>query len=377
MGLRRPSRQIEVFDISLMAVVTKAMGAFLVLFVLVLPYYSSDPDVDTTAGSAREQLAKMREEIENLARQIGANPADKGALEAAIRRLREALSESDDKIDQLYKEASALSSQLKRISGELEETKKQLASAEARRQQAQIAEAEMEVTANQARQTRRAALVAEAELEQQLNQVLRAQRQTLIAQAEGEQNENALLAAAQRATFKPKLLLLYHWTIEPSCGNGPDVRGSIINDDAMPAGLSLQNLGDVGKDMSRRSDGVIAELPLGTHVAGQQRHALSVRALWRSEELRALTYAYIEHPAKLTCHIDLTTTLYDLETSTYRDLEQHDLEVPASVQLILLNGIDYSQSFSRISAPTPSDQTLWNNKKIELQRLYMPAQKSP
>lgn len=41
--MRRPNRSIETFDISLMAVVTKAMGAFLVMMLLLLPYYSSSP----------------------------------------------------------------------------------------------------------------------------------------------------------------------------------------------------------------------------------------------------------------------------------------------------------------------------------------------
>ena len=37
MAMHRPARQIEVFDISLMAVVTKAMGAFLVIMILLMP----------------------------------------------------------------------------------------------------------------------------------------------------------------------------------------------------------------------------------------------------------------------------------------------------------------------------------------------------
>jgi hypothetical protein len=133
-----------------------------------------------------------------------------------------------------------------------------------------------------------------------------------------------------------------------------------------------QNLGGVEK-------GLINDpmFPLGSYVAGQPRHALSVRALWRSEQLRALTYAYVEHPATLACHIDLTTTIYDLETSTYRNFEQHDFEVPASVQLTLRNGIELSQSSYRISAPTPPDRALWNNKKTDLPRNNTPAQKSP
>jgi hypothetical protein len=380
MGLRRPSRQIEVFDISLMAVVTKAMGAFLVLFVLVLPYYTSDPDVDTTAGAAREQLAKMRKEMENIARQVGANPADTGALEAAIRRMREALSESDDKVDQLYKEASALSSQLRRTREELEDVRTQLASAEALRKRIQIAEAEMEVTANQALQTRRAALIAEAELEQQLNQALQAQRQTLIAQVEGEQAENELLAVVRKATFQPKFLVLYHWTEEPNCANTSfDVRLIDMNGKSIPDGLNFQYLGGLGKALAERSDSLRQAFPLGTYVAGQPRHAGSVRTLWRSEQLRALTYAVIDKPATQACHIDLTTTIFDLELNVSRDLDQHDLEVPASTNEMLLNGIDIDLPGSsfRISAPTPLDQTIWDKMRAGPQWKGAPAQRSP
>jgi hypothetical protein len=50
MGLRPANRSIETFDISLMAVVTKAMGAFLVLMLLLVPSYVAMPDL-------RRQLA--------------------------------------------------------------------------------------------------------------------------------------------------------------------------------------------------------------------------------------------------------------------------------------------------------------------------------
>jgi len=45
MGLRPANRSIETFDISLMAVVTKAMGAFLVLMLLLVPSYVTMPDI--------------------------------------------------------------------------------------------------------------------------------------------------------------------------------------------------------------------------------------------------------------------------------------------------------------------------------------------
>jgi predicted nucleic acid-binding Zn-ribbon protein len=397
--MRRPSRQIEVFDISLMAVVTKAMGAFLVLFVLVLPYYTSDPDVDTTSTEVHEQLAKMRKELEDLARQVGANPADTGALQAAISRMREALSESNDKIDQLYKEASALSSQLRRTREELQNTQTQLASAEARSQRAQIAEAEMEVTANQALQTRHAALVAEAEmeatanqalrtrraaliagaeLEQQLNQVSQAQRQTLIAQAEGEEAENELLAVVRHAVLEPKLLLSYLWSTGPECAKTSVMVSSInVNGNTPLDGINLQNLGAEGTAFLRRSGVIGAAFPLGAIKVDQATSALRVSILSNEDELRTLTYASVDPPAPTACHVTLTTTIYNLHLRTSQNLEQADLEVPAGARFTLLTGIDLSHSSSRMSAPSQADQALWDNVKAVLQRNVTPAQKSP
>lgn len=397
--MRRPSRQIEVFDISLMAVVTKAMGAFLVLFVLVLPHYTSDPDVVKTSAEAREQLAKMREEIEKLARQVGANPADAAALQAEIRRLREALSESDYKVDQLSKQASALSSQLRTARDELEKTKAQLDAAEALRRQAQTAEAEIEVAANQARQTqraalaaeaemevaanqaqqaRRAALVAEAELEEKANQVLQSQRRTLIAQAEGEQNENALLAVVRHAVLEPRLLLTYFWSTGPECAK-TSVIVSLVNVESKtsPDGINLENFGAERAALLRRSTEVGAVFPLGAVKADQAANTLRISTFSNDDELRALTFASVDPPASTACHITLTTTIYDLRLRTSRNLEQADLEVPAGARLTLLNGIDLSHSSSRMSAPSQADQALWDNFKAALPQNVTPTRKSP
>ena len=58
--MKRPHRSIETFDISLMAVVTKAMGAFLVLMLLLIPYYKSGP----IAQKPIDDLAKKVEEVD-------------------------------------------------------------------------------------------------------------------------------------------------------------------------------------------------------------------------------------------------------------------------------------------------------------------------
>lgn len=79
MGFRRPNRQIEVFDISLIAVVTKAMGAFL-LVMLLMPYYSSYPAYQFLAANLGWQLQDLKNQIAQMHNQPSANTA---ALDAA------------------------------------------------------------------------------------------------------------------------------------------------------------------------------------------------------------------------------------------------------------------------------------------------------
>lgn len=68
--MRRPHRTIETFDISLMAVVTKAMGAFLVLMLLLLPYYTPDSTEDDAAELLR-QLKLLDAKLDEVSTQLG------------------------------------------------------------------------------------------------------------------------------------------------------------------------------------------------------------------------------------------------------------------------------------------------------------------
>jgi len=112
--MRRPNRTIEVFDISLVAVVSKAMGAFLVLMIVFMQYYSSGPLGQNTAERLSQQIEQTQKNtVEALRRLIEkANPEDIAKLlEEARRRLEEAKT----LIEQLRRENDALNSQAQRL----------------------------------------------------------------------------------------------------------------------------------------------------------------------------------------------------------------------------------------------------------------------
>ena len=90
MGLRRANRAIETFDISLMAVVTKAMGAFLVLMLLLVPSYVAMPAMqrqladDEAASRALEQATAS---LTSENRALAAAQVDRSQREQLRRRI--------------------------------------------------------------------------------------------------------------------------------------------------------------------------------------------------------------------------------------------------------------------------------------------------
>jgi len=114
--MKRPHRSIETFDISLMAVVTKAMGAFLVLMLLLMPYYRSGPIGQKEA----DDLAKKTDEVRNslsviLERLTNASVED---LRALLEEMRAQLEEARKLIAKLKHLIDQLNAQVARLEEE-------------------------------------------------------------------------------------------------------------------------------------------------------------------------------------------------------------------------------------------------------------------
>jgi hypothetical protein len=123
--IRRPNRSIEVFDISLMAVVTKAMGAFLVLMLLLMPYYSSGPVGEQNAAQLAQTISEAQKELDLAVQKLAQAKPDPDEiaklLDEALRRLREAQA----LMARLKRDNDALNGQVKRLEENLAEAKKE------------------------------------------------------------------------------------------------------------------------------------------------------------------------------------------------------------------------------------------------------------
>ncbi len=93
--LLRPRRQLEVLSISALDIFASALGVFVLMAVLLFPYYLKQPSLDAELDGARRQLAAAGAELES-ARQ-GAAEAKRAAERAAARReqARQALEQAE------------------------------------------------------------------------------------------------------------------------------------------------------------------------------------------------------------------------------------------------------------------------------------------
>lgn len=127
--MHRPHRSIEVFDISLMAVVTKAMGAFLVLMLLLMPYYSSGSLGDKSAADAAKALAEAQNQLKAAMEQLAnRSPEDLAKL---LEETRWRLEEAQRFIAQLKRDNDALNAQARRLDADNSELRDKLAKFEA------------------------------------------------------------------------------------------------------------------------------------------------------------------------------------------------------------------------------------------------------
>ena len=125
--MRRPNRSIETFDISLMAVVTKAMGAFLVMMLLLLPYYSSSPLGKDEAQDLAKKVQDADAKIQNVLGRLG-DSALRRDLNAARDQLgsgQQLVNQLKRYVDQLSSQVNRLEERLKMVAADLEQLKRE------------------------------------------------------------------------------------------------------------------------------------------------------------------------------------------------------------------------------------------------------------
>jgi uncharacterized membrane protein len=116
-------------EIAMMAVITKAMGAFLVIMILLLPYYTSEPVAQRTAEQATEQVEQAKQQLQQAQEALKRGRLTDEEIEELLKKLEEALRQLEEAllyIRQLKIEVDQLTAQVNRLEREVEAQRREI-----------------------------------------------------------------------------------------------------------------------------------------------------------------------------------------------------------------------------------------------------------
>lgn len=113
--MRGRSREINIFNLSMMDVITGAMGAFLIVMIVLARYYNSDPGNKENVEAIKAELssAKARiREIEAGFRQAGFQSTD---ISTALREATKGVSKAEKDLDKLREQLDQSKQEIERL----------------------------------------------------------------------------------------------------------------------------------------------------------------------------------------------------------------------------------------------------------------------
>lgn len=123
-------------EIAMMAVITKAMGAFLVLVVLLMPYYVVNINIEALTKNVQEKMDKVQSQSSETLKNVkeALQRAGKGRLtdreidelQAQIKQLETDLAEARAEVESLNSKVKQQASQIARLQKEIEDLKKEI-----------------------------------------------------------------------------------------------------------------------------------------------------------------------------------------------------------------------------------------------------------
>lgn len=138
--MRRPNRELVIFSVSAIDLFASAMGSFILIAIVLFPYY-----LNTTTTQERESLeaeaAAAGEEAATLEERVAQLEAHLAELEAQLAQARERADKAEGEAEIARAEAAAAESALSEMEAELAEARRRAQAAEER---ARRAEAEAE-----------------------------------------------------------------------------------------------------------------------------------------------------------------------------------------------------------------------------------------
>ncbi len=125
--MRRRSREITIFSLSMMDVVTGAMGAFLIVMVVLARYYESDPANRENVEALKAELTQVRDRLRDIDLAVKGLDGDSSDVTQALRKASDNLSEAERDAEKLREQLDQAKQEIERQDNTIGELIKQRA----------------------------------------------------------------------------------------------------------------------------------------------------------------------------------------------------------------------------------------------------------
>ena len=126
--MARRDREINIFNIAFLDVITGAMGAFVLLVVILAPYYTgSDPRSRKTQQDAQSSVDKAQKNVQQAQQTV---PQDNQRAQQALKQAQDDLARAKQQLDAITQQTDQLASQNKRLSALDDQQQQQLKQAQ-------------------------------------------------------------------------------------------------------------------------------------------------------------------------------------------------------------------------------------------------------
>ena len=124
--MRRTNREINIFSVSVLDLFASAMGAFIVLFILLLPYYlKTNPELIQQNQALRQENQQLQAQNQQLQQQLA-------ACQAETQRLQGELAQAQAQNQQLQQQLAACQAQQQALQQQLQRCEEARRNAEGR-----------------------------------------------------------------------------------------------------------------------------------------------------------------------------------------------------------------------------------------------------
>lgn len=109
------NREINIFNLSMMDVISGAMGAFLILVVILSRHYQSTPVVTETVLQLQRELAEATGHLDQASREVNAGSRDPGEIERFLRQAKDNVNAGKAAINELRNELDVADARIRRL----------------------------------------------------------------------------------------------------------------------------------------------------------------------------------------------------------------------------------------------------------------------